>query len=79
MCNLPVVTTPVGDVETLLEGVAPSRIVAPTPEALAEALAECVDPPRRSNGRQQADWLQSPRIAERILEKYRELGLQRQG
>jgi teichuronic acid biosynthesis glycosyltransferase TuaC len=73
MCNLPVVATRVGDVALLLEGVEPSAIAEPTPLALADALVECLEPARRSNGRERSGWFESSRIAERILAKYREV------
>jgi teichuronic acid biosynthesis glycosyltransferase TuaC len=66
--NLPVVSVDVGDVAERLEGVACSRVAAPEPVALGRALAEVLNPPRRSDGRRKAEEFSSTRIA-------RELGL----
>ncbi|WP_232702550.1 glycosyltransferase family 4 protein [Halobacterium wangiae] len=50
-CNLPVVSTPVGDVPERLEGVDPSA-VAETDEGLVDALVDVLSRAERSNGRQ---------------------------
>jgi teichuronic acid biosynthesis glycosyltransferase TuaC len=73
MCDLPVVSTPVGDVDELLQGVEPSWIREAEPEALAGALVDCLVDPRRSNGRHASAWLGSDAIAERVLALYAEL------
>jgi teichuronic acid biosynthesis glycosyltransferase TuaC len=70
MCNLPVIATPVGDVEELLDGVEPSWVCAPQAEALAEALGECMRERRRSNGREVTAWLAAEKIATRVLAVY---------
>jgi teichuronic acid biosynthesis glycosyltransferase TuaC len=72
-CDLPVVSTPVGDVRTLLGGVAPSLVTDADPEALATALIDCTRDSGRSNGRERSRWLGDREIAERILEIYRRL------
>ncbi|MFN8582191.1 MAG: glycosyltransferase family 4 protein [Gemmatimonadaceae bacterium] len=51
-CNLPVVTTPVGDTRERLARVRPSAIVAPDPEALGAAVLQMLKDPCRSNGRE---------------------------
>lgn len=71
MCNLPVVSTRVGDVESLVVGVAPTRVCEDSPLPLADGLVECLDPPRRSNGRQAAAHVSSGAIAARLLDLYR--------
>jgi glycosyltransferase involved in cell wall biosynthesis len=73
MCNLPVVATPVGDIPERLERVDPSWVCPPDAEALAVALRECTAARRRSNGRDAAADLDERRIAERIIEVYREV------
>lgn len=70
MCNLPVVATRAGDVEDLLEDVRPSQVCEPTADALARGLLDCLREARRSNGREQSEWLDEKRIAQRILEMY---------
>jgi glycosyltransferase involved in cell wall biosynthesis len=72
-CNLPVVSTDVGDVRHLLREVEPSWVCAPDSTALANALVECLTDQRRSNGWEQSAWLGQPEIAMRLLELYWEL------
>lgn len=50
-CNLPIVSTDVGDVAVRLQGVYPSKIVKKKPEALADAIAKIIKVNQRSNGR----------------------------
>lgn len=70
MCGLPVIATPVGDVEDLLRDVSPSWVCEPSTAALTNALVECLQTPRRSNGRARALHLGTRPIAERILSVY---------
>ena len=70
MCNLPVVTVRVGDVEETLRGVAPSWICGSDPAELASALVACLESPTRSNGRSAASRLTASRIAESVLRLY---------
>jgi teichuronic acid biosynthesis glycosyltransferase TuaC len=73
MCDLPVVTTKVGDVEDVLRDVKPSRICEDSPEALAEGIIDCVRQPLRSNGRSASEWLQDDAITKRLLSVYRQV------
>lgn len=73
MCGLPVISTPVGDVHELLADVEPSWIRDSDPAALAEALVECMETPRRSNGRVISVWLGADAIAGRVLSYYEDL------
>jgi teichuronic acid biosynthesis glycosyltransferase TuaC len=70
-CNLPVVSTDVGDVSKLLSDVRPSAVCPPDASELARALLECVDPPQRSNGRAMTAALDEDEIAARLLSIYR--------
>ena len=71
MCNLPVVTTEVGDVRDVLAGVDPSYVVSEgSPADLAGALIHCLELPRRSNGRARSAWLAQDAVARRLLELY---------
>jgi teichuronic acid biosynthesis glycosyltransferase TuaC len=70
MCGLPVIATPVGDVEDLLREVSPAWVCKPSTGALANALVECLQTPRRSNGRARSLHLGTRPIAERILSVY---------
>jgi len=74
-CNLPVVATASGDIETLLAGVEPSAVCPPgaAAQALATALLECVAQGRRSNGRTRSAHLGAQEIARQTVARYREL------
>lgn len=69
-CNLPVVSTPVGDVERRLEGVSPSA-VRRSEAGLATALERILTDPCRSNGRSAVDGLTEDRMAERLYDVFR--------
>jgi teichuronic acid biosynthesis glycosyltransferase TuaC len=81
--GLPVVTVDVGDVTTVLDGVTPSAVVPfPLPwgsaaaraelvRGLAEQTAAALRAGTRSNGREQTGWLDSPHIAERVVDVLR--------
>jgi glycosyltransferase involved in cell wall biosynthesis len=73
MCNLPVVTTRVGDVEDTLRGVSPSWICSDSPNELGAALVTCLHSPCRSNGRSNAGQLTGRKIAERVLATYEQV------
>jgi len=72
MCNLPVVATPAGDIEELLDGVTPSWVCRPEAHELAIALASCLAHPVRSNGRAVGGRLASDVIAGQVRSVYRE-------
>ncbi len=72
-CDLPVISTDVGDVREILRGVEPSWVCAPDPSELAAAVVECLTIQRRSNGRERSEWLGQEQIAARLLELYRRL------
>ncbi len=71
--NLPVVSVDVGDIRAWLEGVQCSRVTERDPRALGRALAEVLNPPRRSDGRKRAEEFSSPRIERQLERLYREL------
>jgi glycosyltransferase involved in cell wall biosynthesis len=72
-CDLPVISTDVGDVAEILGDIDPSWVCAPEPGPLAGALVECLTARRRSNGWERSAWLGQERIAERLLDLYSEL------
>jgi teichuronic acid biosynthesis glycosyltransferase TuaC len=72
-CNLPVVTTRVGDVETVLAGVTPSRVVERDVEMVADALESVVGLGVRSNGREHVLSYSTGAIAARTLEFYAQI------
>jgi glycosyltransferase involved in cell wall biosynthesis len=73
MCNLPIVATPAGDVVELVEGVVPSYVCDASETALSDALVECLREPRRSNGRDASNRLDSRVVAGSLLALYHEL------
>jgi glycosyltransferase involved in cell wall biosynthesis len=73
MCNLPVIATPAGDIEELLDQVVPSCICPPSETALSQALVGCLREPRRSNGRDVSRRLDAGVVADSLLRLYREL------
>lgn len=70
-CNLPVVSTPVGDVVERLAGVQPSAVVPRDPQAIAEALVQVLLDRKRSNGREHVASLSLENIARRVADVYR--------
>jgi len=71
--NLPVVSVDVGDIAERLEGVTCSYVAQRNPQALGRALAEVLNPPRRSDGRRKAEEFSSARIARKLGHLYCEL------
>jgi glycosyltransferase involved in cell wall biosynthesis len=83
--GLPVVTTDVGDVVSVLDGVTPSAVVEypepwGTPEAreqlvqgLTDRVAEVLAANTRSNGREVNAWLAWSQIARTMIEMYRDV------
>ena len=71
--NLPVVSVDVGDIAERLEGVACSCVAERDPRALGRALAEVLNPPRRSDGRKRAEEFSSTRIARELGRLYHEV------
>ena len=70
-CNLPVVSTPVGDVPDLLAKVRPSEIVPRNSQALGEAMVRILEKPQRSNGHEHCQSFNLTLIAQRVLAVYR--------
>lgn len=68
-CNLPVVSTDVGDVRERLSGVSTS-FVRSDDDGLVEALVTVLDRRERSNGRAHVETLSVERVGERILAVY---------
>jgi glycosyltransferase involved in cell wall biosynthesis len=69
-CNVPVVTTDVGDTVERLQNVEPSRVVRRNVTDFAEALASILRQRRRSNGREKVSALDEPCIAQAVREVY---------
>jgi glycosyltransferase involved in cell wall biosynthesis len=71
--GLPVVSVDVGDVAEILDGVSPSAVVPFGPDLvdrLATEAAQVLAAGTRSNGRERLGWLDSPAIAQRIVDVY---------
>ena len=68
-CNLPVVSTRVGDVPERLDGVSPSAVGDDDAE-LADALADVLADPRRSNGREAVSNLRLENTGARLRDVY---------
>lgn len=75
MCDLPVVSTDVGDVAELLSGVTNSTVCQDTPKDLGAALVTIFLSGKRSDGREKRENLKQSVIASRILKIYRHAGL----
>ena len=74
--NLPVVSVDVGDIAERLEGVRCSRVTGRDPQALGCALAEVLNPPRRSDGRASVGEFSSTRVARELGRLYREIAVE---
>jgi glycosyltransferase involved in cell wall biosynthesis len=83
--GLPVVSVNVGDAEKLLNGITPSQVVDfPEPwgedeakakliRLLADRTADVLAANSRSNGRERNEWFSSERVAEQVIEVYRQV------
>jgi glycosyltransferase involved in cell wall biosynthesis len=74
MCNLPVVSTDVGDVAEVLEPVWPSAVCSDAPADLAAALSSVLASGARSNGAAVREDLSHAAIAQRLLGLYARMG-----
>jgi teichuronic acid biosynthesis glycosyltransferase TuaC len=70
-CDLPVVSTPVGDVPERLAGVHPTAVVPRDPQAIAEALIKILLERKRCNGREHVRNLSLEATAQRVISVYR--------
>lgn len=69
-CNLPIVSTPVGDVAQQLAGVYPSELVPREPQIMGKAVAKILRERQRSNGRDRVASLDIHKISRRLVELY---------
>jgi teichuronic acid biosynthesis glycosyltransferase TuaC len=72
-CNLPIVSTRVGDVAELLDGVDGCYLVEPDPEIVASRLVRVLESGRRTSGRVRIEHLNSEAVARRVISVYDEL------
>jgi len=76
-CNLPVVSVDVGDVCERLESVESSYIIKRDPKDLSKAIVKILASPVRSNGREIVKKISEGRVAEQVIELYREILIER--
>lgn len=72
-CNLPIVTTAVGDTADVLRAVEPHRFVSRDPREIADALEAICGLRARSNGRESMGRYATADIARRTLDFYNEI------
>jgi len=72
-CSLPIVSTDVGDVSTMTQGVDGCYIVKPNPEAIAYAIDNIMLLGKRTKGREKIRYMDVEYISERLLDTYREV------
>ena len=70
-CNLPIVTTDVGDVRQVLGRTRNCAVCEPSPQALAQGIRAVLEDGGRTDGRSQIAHLSSDAVAVRVLEVYR--------
>lgn len=70
-CNLPIVSTPVGDVSERLGGVQPSAVVPRDANVIGESLAQVLLDRKRSNGREHVASLSLENVTRRLVDVYR--------
>lgn len=71
-CELPIVSTPVGDVPTRLAGVKGTFVVEPDAREMASALMQALEVGRTPDARDAVRELSTERVAQRVLEVYRQ-------
>ncbi|TLX77642.1 glycosyltransferase family 4 protein [Labilibacter sediminis] len=72
-CSLPIVSTDVGDVESMTRDVDGCYIVDANPEAMAKAVDTALHFGKRTNGRDKIKYMDVEYISERLLNTYREV------
>jgi glycosyltransferase involved in cell wall biosynthesis len=72
-CNVPVISTDIGDARVILEGIEGCRIVEPDPAFIAAALGQALSSPRRVAGRERMQAYSTEATARRLVEVYREV------
>ncbi len=72
-CNLPIISTDVGDVAQVIKDTEDCYLVKPTPEDVAIHLLKVLNPPRRTDGREKIAYLNSTEITRQLITIYNEL------
>ncbi len=71
-CNLPIVSTDVGDVREITGGTANCFVASRSPAEMAARMVQIFDSGRRTDGRERIGHLDIDNVARRILEVYKE-------
>ena len=69
-CNVPVISTDVGDARVVMDGIAGCRIVEPDPDRIAEALRGALAAPRRVQGRERMHVYSLDTVAQALIALY---------
>jgi glycosyltransferase involved in cell wall biosynthesis len=72
-CNLPIVSTDVGDIAEVIEGVDGCYLVEPVAEDVADKLFKVLERRGRTRGREKIQYLGSGPVTRRVIEVYNEL------
>jgi teichuronic acid biosynthesis glycosyltransferase TuaC len=72
-CNLPIVSTDVGDVRDIIANTDGCNICEPDAQKFADCLAAILHNPARTNGRQQVQHLAGPAVARQIIAVYEQV------
>jgi glycosyltransferase involved in cell wall biosynthesis len=72
-CNLPIVSTAVGDVAEVIGGIEGCHICTADPQDIAEKLVAALTFGRRTDGRKRVRDLSIDRVAERIVQAYEQV------
>ena len=72
-CNLPVVSTRVGDVPEVIGGVEGCHLVEPDAREIADRLLQVIRWGKRTNGREHIQYLKSDLITQQVIDVYNEL------
>jgi teichuronic acid biosynthesis glycosyltransferase TuaC len=78
-CNLPMVSTDVGDVRQIIGSTRHCYICSPNVQEFADRLGEILAHRARTNGRENIRHLESPAVARRVIGVYEEVLRKRQG
>jgi teichuronic acid biosynthesis glycosyltransferase TuaC len=78
-CNLPVIAVPVGDVPDVISSTDGCYLCSQDPHDVAEKLTLVLDQPKRTNGRDQVQYIEQGNIARQIHTLYQDLLREKNG
>ena len=76
-CNLPIVSTDVGDVEDVIKGVQGCYLGSYEPKEFAEQIKKAITFGKRTTGRNKIDYLDEKKIAAKIIKLYNDVKKER--